>query len=296
MIALARWTQTDFSKKARETNRAQLITIPFSHYVEFARWTWELSKKAFDENAYLPGQHVLPVLALRLGGSERYLSSSSFVTAVGRDANALSRQDASKARSTAVPALVQPSGKVLADSWSIANESGLQPLTDLSVMKMYDEELGPLARQFAYCCLLKPENRKYWDGLLCHNQGWMWRFLYFFIGNALHANMSQTFGVGDSDKIKECENKIDALFERIATQRLLHKKGRYINGDDITVEDVALCSLAGPICLPLKYCAGEYNRHFAVMEATDAEYREKIGRYRNTEVGKYVMQFYDEYR
>jgi hypothetical protein len=47
---------------------------------------------------------------------------------------------------------------------------------------MYDSELGPLARQFAYGFFLQAKNRQYWDGLLCHEQGWWWHILYFFMG------------------------------------------------------------------------------------------------------------------
>jgi len=63
----------------------------------------------------------------------------------------------------------------------------LLPLSDESLLHMYDTELGPLARQFAYGFFLQAKNRPYWDGLLCHEQGWLWHALYFFMGGYLHA-------------------------------------------------------------------------------------------------------------
>ena len=48
---------------------AQLLTIPYSHYVEFARWSLQLGGKKFEETKYMPGQHILPMLALRWTGA-----------------------------------------------------------------------------------------------------------------------------------------------------------------------------------------------------------------------------------
>lgn len=295
MTLVARWTQVDFIEKAKRTETPQLLTIPYSHFVELARWSWLLTNKPFEESWYMPGQHILPMLSLRVSGPKQHLSSSSYVASAGRDTATISEKRANQARSTAVPAMVQPSGEVLTDSWMIANASGLEPLTDPAIRKIYDEELGPLARQFAYCFFLKPQHRKHWDGLLCHKQGWVWFVLYFFIGSFIHALMSKLFGLGKETLLLDCEHKLDDLFERIARERL-PKKSRYINGDKISVEDIALCSLAGPILAPPKYCGGNYLVMFSGVEASDAVYREKIERYRNTEVGKYVMQFYEDQR
>ena len=40
----------------------------------------QLAGKPVVERAYMPGQHVLAVLSLRVGGAVKHLSSSSFVT------------------------------------------------------------------------------------------------------------------------------------------------------------------------------------------------------------------------
>jgi len=42
MLTVARWTQPDYVERARSSGRAQLLTIPYSHYVELARWTLEV--------------------------------------------------------------------------------------------------------------------------------------------------------------------------------------------------------------------------------------------------------------
>lgn len=109
--------------------------------------------------------------------------------------------------------------------------------------------------------------------------------------------MSKIFGLGKEDLLIECEEKLDALFERIARERLpKNKNKKYIHGDEISVEDVALCSLAAPVLAPAKYCGGTYMHIFMGVETSDTGYHEKIEHYRNTEVGKYVMQFYEDNR
>lgn len=113
--------KVDFIKQAKQTGKAQLLTIPYSHYVELARWSWLLTNKSVEESWYMPGQHILPMLSLRVAGTKQHLSSTSFVTKSGRDPNTISQQRAKQARSTAVPALVLPNGEVLTDSWMIAN-------------------------------------------------------------------------------------------------------------------------------------------------------------------------------
>ena len=45
MLAIARWTQPDYVERARSSGRAQLLTIPYSHYVELARWTMEVQNQ-----------------------------------------------------------------------------------------------------------------------------------------------------------------------------------------------------------------------------------------------------------
>jgi len=282
-------------EKAEKSNKPQLLTIPYSHYVELARWSWLLGNKSFEENWYMPGQHILPLLSLRVSGKKKHLSSSSFVTKSGRDPSTISDKKASASRSTAVPALVKPNGDVLTDSWVIANESGLIPLTDPNLKKMYDEELGPLTRQFAYNFLLKPEHRQSWDDLLKYMQGWIWIILYFFIGNYLHSLMSRMFGLGKQDLFEKCENDLDELFERIAKERL-PENSRYINGDELSVEDIALCSLAAPALIPEKYCGGSFTPIFYGCISKDKEFQLRLEKYRATAVGKYVMQFYDENR
>jgi glutathione S-transferase len=208
------------------------------------------------------------------------------------------QSQANRKRSTAVPALVLADGTVLTDSWSIAAYSGLAPIGD-EQRELYDKELGPLARQFAYGVFLNPANRPLWDRVLTKDQGWLWRLTYYFFGNSLWKILRTLFAVGDGKEEEECERKLLLLCRRIEKERLggvIAKKHAYINGDAYTLEDVALCSLLGPATFPPQYCDGVFEEAIDELEAKGDGGFDKIKRFRETEIGRYVARFYLKHR
>ena len=84
LLRLARLTQPDFKALARSRGRAQLLTIPYSHFCEFGAWSLEAAKVPFDELAYGPGGNVLPLMRLRLGDGEKHVASTSAVAKPSR--------------------------------------------------------------------------------------------------------------------------------------------------------------------------------------------------------------------
>ena len=305
MIALARLTQPDFRSRARLSQTAELLTIPYSHYCEMASWSLQLGNKKFVERGYMPGEHVLPLLSLRVAGSQKFLSSSSFVTKAGGKecANQSEKAQESK-RSAAVPALCLPDGTVLKDSWEISEYSGLLKVSP-EYKDMYDIDLGPATRQFAYAFMLKPSARSEWDSMLTSGGSWLWRIAYWFVGNKLWRIMRALFGVSDSEIQIRNEQKLHDLFDRIHKTRLANVKGygtshdsgtTYINGDEITVEDIVLCSLCGPVVLPDLYCEGRFYGPFNAVLSQDSALRCKVDKFRRHPVGQYVLKFYAQHR
>jgi hypothetical protein len=84
IVRIANFTQPNFRERARRTNTLQLVTIPYSHFVDFARWCLQLSNIRFEENDYAPGGHILPVIALRFSNGEKNVSKTSKVEAVAK--------------------------------------------------------------------------------------------------------------------------------------------------------------------------------------------------------------------
>jgi hypothetical protein len=89
-----------------------MVTISYSHYVEFARWSLQLGGVDFEEHGYAPIEHVLPTIALRHGrrdGSKHY-AHSSYVIPVKAGSVAAARGK-SAGSPTSVPVAVSPDGK-----------------------------------------------------------------------------------------------------------------------------------------------------------------------------------------
>ena len=109
LVALARSTQPNFRQLSQTSNKAQLLTIPYSNFCELGRWYLKAPGTPFDECADAPGAHVLPALSVRLGGKAKNLSTSSFVTPVNPPP--LKQHREPRARTTSVPILVLPDGR-----------------------------------------------------------------------------------------------------------------------------------------------------------------------------------------
>jgi hypothetical protein len=182
-LSLVKLTQTDFVHRAKSSSRAQLLVIPYSHFCELAIWSLQIAGIDCEIHGYAPGQHILPVLALRKGGNHEYLSSSSHVQPV-RTVSSSDPADGMPAEkegggATSVPVLVMADGRVLTDSWEILKECGTSPI-DAGIQSNYDKELGPLTRQLAYSYLLKPTNADVWKGLCTDGYSATWRCVWGF--------------------------------------------------------------------------------------------------------------------
>lgn len=95
------WGGGDPFEVARKTGKSQLLTIPFSHYVELSKWALEANGIEYHERAYMPMIHAAPVVAARSPGG--HINPTTFI----------------HNPYWSVPFLVRPDGTVGNDSWSI---------------------------------------------------------------------------------------------------------------------------------------------------------------------------------
>lgn len=72
MKSIAQWTQKDYLDVAARSGRPQLLTIPYSHFCELAQWSLDLGGVDYEHRAFLPGQHILPVLKVRIGSEDSW--------------------------------------------------------------------------------------------------------------------------------------------------------------------------------------------------------------------------------
>lgn len=306
IITLAKWTSPDFLARAKISQVPQLLSISVSHYCELASWSLKQAGIKFEEYGYAPGQHVLPVLALRVGGPTKHLSSSSRMKspseASGAQAEAVdeaaqrrqARRDQS-ARATAVPVMVLPDGNVLSDSWSIAAHSGLAPINP-DLQRLLDEEVGPLARQYAYSHILKASNVNIFHALCTRNMGFFWKLMWnVFVGNKIVGSMTAFFRPNDPDAVSKCRSdlvqevgKLDGI--------ITGKTTPYLGGDSVGIADIAVASLIAPLVSPKGYAGGAFDEIFERLSKQDPAVGKDVEYWSGTVTGKYVLDMYAKHR
>lgn len=293
LVTLAQLTQPNFVELARDRKKPQLVTIAYSHYVEFARWSLEYAGVPFDEHKYAPVQHVLPTIAARIprGGNKKEALPTSTKTRTYRADGSI--KDSNGA--TSVPVCILPDGEVLADSWSISKFSGLEQPSD-ELKKILDESLGPLTRQYEYSFILKKSNRPIWDELCTQGRGVLWRLLWWsYIGNMTTSMMAKFFQPNNAALVAKCREDLENTF-KILNDMLQKSGGQYIAGDHLTAGDIAIASLAAVIVNPDMYCHGECRSVFAKLELRDEAFAKELIYWRGTPIGQYVMRIYSQHR
>jgi len=245
--------------------RAQLITIPFSHYCEKARWALDRCGVAFDEQGHLPLVHWLP--ARRAGG--------------GRT----------------VPVLVAEGG-VVADStdivrWADARRPGTllpaEPALRAEVDRIeddLDERFGPHARRWAYHQVLGDRSLVMAMGAR-GVPGWERRALPAIRPLAALA-LRRLLRIDDAG-VERSRQRIDETFAAIGDR--LADGRRYLVGDRFTAADLTFAALAAPVVLP--------DRHPFPMPPVDrfpAATRDQIARWREHPAGAFARRIYLDHR
>jgi hypothetical protein len=278
-----------------------LLSISISHYCELASWSLKQAGIKFNEHGYAPGQHVLPVLALRVGGATKHLSSSSRMKSPSEFAGAVvdagveaARRDQS-ARATAVPVVAMPDGTALPDSWSIAAFSGLAPI-DPELQGLLDAELGPLARQYAYSHIFKPTNVNIFHALCTRNMGFGMRLLWnAFLGNKIVSQMTAFFRPHDAEAVRQCRLKLVAAVEKIDAI-IAGKTTPYLGGEKVGVADIAVSSLFAPLVSARGYAGGGFDDIFGQLLKQDPDVAADVEYWRGTATGKYTLEMYEKHR
>lgn len=304
LVYFSKLISPDFRGAAKKLHCIQLVSIGISHYCEFSAWCLKAKGIPFQEHWYAPIQHVFPTLALRVGGKEKHLSSSSRTTEVPppnmtpEEATARAAKEARKdksARSTAVPVAVCPEGKVWTDSWDIATKTGL-PDIDQELKTLLDEQVGTLSRQYAYHFILQPRNDNVYNKLLTQDTHWFWRFLWWaFLGKFAKQMLAKTMKPFDAAAVADCKTKLEAALRQVDA-RIATKTTPFLGGATIGVADIAVASLVAPLVNPPLYCGGRYAAAFNQLMQQDTLLRAEVERMRATTTGAYVMDLYAKYR
>jgi glutathione S-transferase len=239
----------------------RLITIPFSHYCEKARWALDRAHLAYREEGHLP---LISWVAARRAGGSRF-----------------------------VPVLVTPGG-VVGDStdilkWCDAHGDAPPLFPDLPEVDALEDELdrrlGPAARLIAYHAALPTPAiaRALFDSV----PGWEGRVVgatYPLVRGAMMRLLRITpASVARAHTI--VETTFAAIAARIADGR------RYLTGDRFTAADLTFASLSAAVLAPPKY-----GGPLPPPTTWPADFARYLDSMRATPAGRFALRLYDDER
>jgi glutathione S-transferase len=249
----------------------RLLTIPFSHFCEKARWSLELAGVTFAEEGHVPGAHRFAVR--RAGGK------------------------------SSVPVLITEGGDVLADSSLIvrfADEHAppgrkLLPGDEaartevLALEDRFDLELGPHVRRFIYFHLLphKAHTMRLFEVRTPLQERLAARAFFPF----LRRTMRRFMRIDEAGAL-ESRDRMRRVFDEVGSQ--LADGRPYLTGDHFGLADLTFASLAAPLVLPAEH---PIHGPFPVdLPSVAAELASESQSLRGSPAGGFAARVYREHR
>lgn len=241
---------------------ATLITIPFSHYCEKARWALERCGVRYEEDGHLPIFHYL---ANRRAGAGRTVPVvRDGATLLTDSSDIVAWADAQK------PGALIPTGPSRAEALALEDE--------------YDRQLGPATRRWAYFHLLP---RKDLDHVVTRGVP-AWQVRSLKLARPLAVAMLRRGLKIDAAGAERSRAKIDDVFAAVG-QRLADGR-RYLTGDRFTIADLTFASLASPVLVPREH-------PFGLPQPDELPTaRAQIEAWRATTAGQFALRLYADHR
>jgi glutathione S-transferase len=238
---------------------SRLITIPFSHYCEKARWALDRAGISYDEDGHLPAFHRFATRRARANSS--------------------------------VPALVL-GDRVIKDStdivaWAETQRPGAIALTDEAVAleDYFDRQLGPATRRWAYFQLFP---RRDLDFMLDRGVP-RWEVRAFRLTRPVVTTLMRRAMNITPDGVNRSRKKIDEAFGRVG--EILRDGRHYLTGDRFTVADLTFASLCSPILLPREHPFG-----LPTVDDFTGDPRRELEAWRTSVAGAFALRVYAEDR
>jgi len=242
----------------------RLITIPFSHYCEKARWALERCGIAYEEDGHLPIFHYV---ANRFVGAKR-----------------------------TVPVVVSAGTRITDSTEIVAWADGRRPGTllpedpalraeALALEDELDNTLGPATRRWAYYYLLP---RKDLDHVLTRGVT-RWQKLALKVTRPIAVGMMKRGLKIDPAGAERSRQKIEETFALVS--ELLADGRRYLVGNRFSVADLTFAALAAPVLLPREHPFGP-----PPLDEFPPAARAQIEAWRATPAGRFALQIYADHR
>ncbi|MCB9569203.1 MAG: glutathione S-transferase [Myxococcales bacterium] len=243
----------------------RLITIPFSHFCDKARWALQRRGIAFVEDGHLPLFHFLAVR--RAGGNRTVPALALADRLIGDSTEILQWADAQPA----------PGPRLYPEG--VADEA-------LALEEDFDRHLGPATRRWAYGFIL-PDR-----GLIrevARHGAPSWQRAGLELGLPLARFVMRKAMRIDDAGVARSRVKIDEVFDRVG-ERLADGRP-YLTGDQLTAADITFAALAAPALYP-----AEYGVPFPPVERFPAAIQAEVARLRAHPAGAFGLRIYAEDR
>lgn len=243
---------------------ARLITIPFSHYCEKARWALDRCDLPYEEDGHLPLFHYLP--ARRAGGGRTVPILVDRETVIADSSDILAWADAQRPG-----ALLPGDARDRKDALTLEDD--------------FDRHLGPATRRWAYFHILP---RRDLDHLVVRGVP-RWEQLALKVTRPLAVRFLRRGLKVDADGAARSQAKIDDTFARVGEQ--LGDGRGFLIGDRFTVADLTFAALAAPILLP-----ASHPTEMMPLEEFAPEARDAITTWRESRAGQHALRMYADHR
>jgi glutathione S-transferase len=243
----------------------RLVTIPYSHYCEKARWALERGGVAFVEETHAPLFSWRG--ALGAGG--------------GRTVPVLLTEDGVVRESSDVLRWVDTHGRPPAPYFP-AGMSEVEPL-----VATFDRRLGPATRRIGYFHLLRGDRAYLQEVLTSNVPAWEARAVRI-LGRGLPLAIRFGLKIDEAGVVrsrKAMDEVLASVNERLSDGRST------LTGDAFTAADLTFAALMGPLVMPPAYA--KWFGGDARLPAPLAALREEV---LATRAGAFVVRIYETYR
>ena len=255
-----------------------LITIPFSHYNEKARWALERYGVAYREHRYMPLFHMPPAML------------ATWRTRGGRGDKVSTRYS--------TPILITDHGERLCDSHDIirylsdrfgTSQSTLYPTTEAAQLEQrFHDTLGPHARRVAYYYLMQIPDIL--PRLATSNVGRVQSLAFRAATPIIKKVLVDKLRINRA----HAERSMDKLRQEVAEVSPWLEGRRYLVDDRFTAADLALASLLSILVFPPREDGfGGTLPSLSEMPAAFADFCQEL---RASAVGQHALRMYHEER
>lgn len=240
----------------------KLITIPFSHYCEKARWALDRCGVTYEEEGHLPVFHYL---ATYRAGGKRTVPVLVDGTEVVRDSTDIIAWADAKRPGSLIPI------------------AGAQDV--LTIEDDLDNHFGPHTRRWGYYYLLPSQEAI--QHIIAGVPRWE-RSLLKVSKPAAVAFLRRSLKIDDAG-VERSKQKIEDTFARV--EQIIRDGRRYLAGDRFTVADLTFAALAAPVLLPPGHPIQTFD-----IDLFPEVAREQIRTWRARPAGQLALRLYADER